>query len=97
MASCGPSRRRGSSGAVINVATGTRISLNRLFEVMRELTGSRVNVSYGPVRDGDVKDSQADITLARTLLGYEPLVSFEEGLRQTVEWYRSAHAAAAKA
>jgi nucleoside-diphosphate-sugar epimerase len=85
-----------SSGAVINVATGTRISLNRLFEVMRQLIGSRVNVSYAPARDGDVKDSQADVTRARTLLGYEPLVSFEEGLRQTVEWYRSAHASAAR-
>ena len=87
----------GSSGAVINVATGTRISLNRLFDVMRGLTGSHVNVSYAPVRDGDVKDSLADITLARTLLGYEPLVSFEEGLRHTVDWYRSSHAAAVKA
>ena len=85
-----------SSGQVINVATGARISLNRLFDVMRQLIGSRVNVSYGPPRDGDVKDSQADISRAKTLLGYEPLVSFEDGLRETVEWYRTAHAAAAR-
>jgi nucleoside-diphosphate-sugar epimerase len=81
-----------ASGAVVNVATGSRISLNRLFRVMRDLTGSTVNVNYGPVRHGDVKDSQADITKARTLLGYEPLVSFEDGLRPTVEWYRDAAA-----
>jgi nucleoside-diphosphate-sugar epimerase len=79
----------GASGSVINVATGTRISLNRLFEAMRQLTGSHVSVNYGPERHGDVRDSLADITRARTLLGYEPTVPFEEGLRHTVDWYRS--------
>jgi nucleoside-diphosphate-sugar epimerase len=79
----------GAAGAVVNVATGSRISLNRLFEEMRRLTGSSVHVAYGPARHGDVKDSQADITRARILLGYEPLVSFEEGLRHTVDWYRA--------
>lgn len=79
----------GASGAVVNVATGSRISLNRLFEVMRELTGSSVKVNYGPARHGDVKDSQADISRARALLGYAPLVSFEEGLRHTIAWYRA--------
>jgi nucleoside-diphosphate-sugar epimerase len=78
-----------ASGAVINVATGSRISLNALFEAMKKLTGSHVNASYAPPRHGDVKDSQADITRARDLLSYEPLVSFEEGLRRTLEWYRS--------
>ena len=83
----------GASGAVVNVATGSSISLNRLFEGMRSLTGSRLNVNYGPPRNGDVKDSLADITKARTLLGYEPKVSFEDGLRETVEWYRAEAAA----
>jgi nucleoside-diphosphate-sugar epimerase len=78
-----------ASGSVINVATGARISLNRLFDAMRTLTGSHVNASYAPPRHGDVKDSQADITRARDLLGYEPLVSFDEGLRRTLEWYRT--------
>ena len=78
-----------ASGAVVNVATGSRISLNRLFDVMRDLTGSSLKPKYGPPRDGDVRDSQADISKARTLLGYEPLVSLEDGLRPTVEWYRS--------
>jgi nucleoside-diphosphate-sugar epimerase len=78
-----------ASGAVINVATGSRVSLNRLLEAMKKLTGSHVTTSYAPPRHGDVRDSQADITRARDLLGYEPLVSFEEGLRRTLEWYRS--------
>jgi len=79
----------GASGAVVNVATGSRISLNQLFSVMKALTGSSVNVSYGPSRRGDIKDSLADITKARTVLGYEPLVSLEDGLRKTLAWYRA--------
>ena len=78
-----------ASGAVINVATGSRISLNKLFEAMRTLTGREVKPRYAPARPGDVKDSQADIMRAHDLLGYEPLVSFEEGLRRTLEWYRT--------
>jgi len=76
------------SGRVINVATGDRISLNRLFETMKRLIGAEVTPQYVASREGDVHDSQADITLARELLGYRPLVPFEDGLRLTVEWYR---------
>jgi nucleoside-diphosphate-sugar epimerase len=78
-----------ASGQIINVATGVRISLNRLFETMRTLIGVDVAPAYGPLRPGDVRDSQADIRRAKELLGYEPFVSFEEGLRRTVDWYRS--------
>jgi nucleoside-diphosphate-sugar epimerase len=79
-----------ASGKVINVATGTRISLNRLFAAMRDTLGSRLEPAYGPTRPGDVKDSLADIALARAMLGYEPLVSLEEGLKRTIDWYRNA-------
>jgi nucleoside-diphosphate-sugar epimerase len=78
----------GAAGQVVNVATGSSISLNRLFASMREMLGSRVDVAYGPLRNGDVKDSLADITRARALLGYEPLVPFETGLKKTIDWYR---------
>ncbi len=81
------------SGAIINVATGGRISLNHLFNTLRTLIGASVNATYAAPRAGDVRDSQADITKARKLLGYEPVVSFEEGLRRTVEWYRQSGAA----
>jgi nucleoside-diphosphate-sugar epimerase len=80
----------GASGEVINVATGGRISLNQLFEEMRKMVGGTVSPIYAEGRKGDVHDSQADITKARELLGYEPIVSFEEGLKKTVEWYRAA-------
>jgi nucleoside-diphosphate-sugar epimerase len=80
------------SGLVLNVATGSRISLNELFRALRALTGrTDLTPHYGPGRAGDVRDSQADISKARQLLGYEPLVSLEEGLRRTVDWYSAEH------
>ncbi len=79
----------GASGEVINVATGGRISLNQLFSTMRSLAGGAVEPTYEESRAGDVRDSQADITKARRILGYEPTVSFEDGLRQTMDWYGS--------
>jgi nucleoside-diphosphate-sugar epimerase len=78
-----------ASGEVINVATGGRISLNELFQTVRALTGSSLEPIYGPERAGDVRDSQADITKARELLGYTPTVTLEEGLKRTLEWYRA--------
>jgi len=78
-----------AAGEVINVATGGRISLNELLSVMSGLVGARVAPIYKEERAGDVKDSQADITKARTLLGYEPIVGLEEGLRRTIEWCRA--------
>jgi nucleoside-diphosphate-sugar epimerase len=77
------------SGQVINVATGTRISLNDLFNTVKSITGAEVEPVYGPTRAGDVRDSLADITRARDLLGYAPSVGLEEGLRETVAWYVS--------
>jgi nucleoside-diphosphate-sugar epimerase len=79
----------GASGEIINVAAGGRISLNLLFETMRQLVGSDVAPLYAKAREGDVRDSQADISKARRILGFEPKVSLEEGLRRTVDWYRA--------
>jgi nucleoside-diphosphate-sugar epimerase len=86
----------GVAGEVINVATGTRVSLNELFKAIRTLVSANVEPKYAPPRAGDVRDSQADITKAKRLLGYSPSVSFEEGLANTVEWYRSAQSAPAR-
>jgi nucleoside-diphosphate-sugar epimerase len=78
------------SGRMVNTATGQRITLNETFAILKELTGFRGSPVYGPPRAGDIRDSLADIGLARELLGYEPRVDFCEGLRRTVEWYRFA-------
>jgi nucleoside-diphosphate-sugar epimerase len=83
-----------ASGEVINVATGGRISLNKLFYAMRDVVGGSLEPTYAESRQGDVRDSQADIGKAKELLGYEPIVSFEEGLARTIAWYRTASAAA---
>jgi UDP-glucose 4-epimerase len=82
------------SGEVINVATHGRVSLNQLFKVLRSLVGANVEPIYEQPRAGDVRDSQADISKAARLLGYEPIVAFEEGLKNTVEWFRSNQKAA---
>ena len=78
-----------AGGQMCNLACGGRTSLNRLFEVLRGLIGASVEPVYGPPREGDVRDSQADATRAKQLLGFEGKVTVEEGLRRTVEWYRS--------
>jgi nucleoside-diphosphate-sugar epimerase len=78
-----------AGGEVINVATGGRISLNTLFKTVRDLVAAKGEPIYAEPRAGDVKDSQADISKARRILGYQPSVSFEDGLAKTVEWYRA--------
>ena len=80
----------GIAGQVVNVATGGRVSLNDLFRTLRSLTGADVVPAYGPARTGDVRHSQADIGRARTMLGYSPTVSFEDGLARTLDWARQA-------
>jgi UDP-N-acetylglucosamine/UDP-N-acetyl-alpha-D-glucosaminouronate 4-epimerase len=79
------------SGKVFNVGTGGRFSLNQTVELLRKISGRPLEAKYDAPRDGDIRDSQADISQAREYLGYEPQVDFEEGLRRTFEWYRSVH------
>ena len=82
------------AGRVFNVATGTRVDLNQTFELLKRMTGYTGNVKYAPEREGDIRHSLADISLAAKALGYQPKVSFEEGLQRTVEWYRGESKAA---
>lgn len=77
------------NGRVMNAATGSRITLNQTFDALAKLTGYTGKPNYEAPRAGDIRDSLADITLAKELLGYEPPMSFEEGLRKTVEWYKA--------
>jgi UDP-glucose 4-epimerase len=77
------------SGQMMNLATGSRITLNQTFGILRELTGYSKEPVYAASRAGDIHDSLADIGLAKNLLGYEPKVDFREGLRRTVEWYNT--------
>lgn len=77
----------GVGGQVFNVATGSRISLNQLLETLKQIFNSNVEPIYKDARPGDVRDSQADISKAAALLGYQPSVNFEAGLRETVKWF----------
>jgi UDP-glucose 4-epimerase len=77
------------AGQMMNLATGKKITLNQTFAILKELTGYKGEPTYAGARAGDIKESLADIDKARKLLGYEPSVDFREGLRRTVEWYRS--------
>jgi nucleoside-diphosphate-sugar epimerase len=77
-------------GNVINVATGERITLNQLLSELKDLIGKRqVAVDYREPRVGDVRHSLADTTRARELLGYEPSVGLREGLRRTIDWWKT--------
>ncbi len=75
-------------GSVLNVATGSSITLNRLVAVLGEIAGRPLVVRHGPPRAGDIRDSLADIARAREILGYRPSVEFREGLARTLDWYR---------
>jgi UDP-glucose 4-epimerase len=76
-------------GKVYNAGNGGRITLNECWRLLQKLECVEIAAKYGPSRAGDVRDSQADTTLARAELGHDPKFSFEEGLRRTLEWYKS--------
>lgn len=79
-----------AAGEAMNIACGLRLSLLDLLGMLQEATGVTVAPRFGPPRPGDVRDSQADISRARSLIGFEPRVSVVEGIRSTVESFRSA-------
>ena len=77
------------AGRVLNAGTGGRFTLNETLHLLEKISGKRATAKYEPPRSGDILHSQANITEARKMLGYDPKVSFEEGLRRTWEWYRA--------
>lgn len=79
----------GVSGKVYNVGTGSSITVLDLLAALNRLLGARIEPEFKPPRTGDVRSSRADISRARQELGYDPRVSFEEGLAKTLEWYRA--------
>ncbi|CAG1010775.1 UDP-glucose 4-epimerase [Phycisphaerales bacterium] len=85
LGACSP---RAFAGEVINVGTGVRVSLLDVLRHMGAALGVDTNPEFAPPRAGDIRDSVADISRARELLGYIPLVGFAEGIRQTLDWFR---------
>jgi nucleoside-diphosphate-sugar epimerase len=80
----------GAPGLAINVGTGNRCTLNQTLALLEKITGRPARAKYASTRDGDIRDSQADIGLAREALGYHPRFGFEEGLKRTWEWFCAA-------
>ncbi|UPS91692.1 SDR family oxidoreductase [Bizionia sp. M204] len=74
---------------VYNVACGERITVNYLWESLQQAAKSDLKPIYGPERQGDVRDSLADISKAERLLGYKPGVSVRDGLKVTWDWFKS--------
>src|ERR1700726_2404840 len=81
----------GASGQVFNGGTGARITLNEVIKLLEGITGKKIQAKYEPVRTGDILHSKAGVSLARKVLGYEPRVPFEDGLRCTWDGYKSAY------
>jgi nucleoside-diphosphate-sugar epimerase len=79
------SRAIEAPGNVCNIGCRERITLNQLIRLLEEIVNVKANVNYTDSKAGDVRDSLADVTLARRLLGYEPKIMVKEGLRRTVE------------
>jgi UDP-glucose 4-epimerase len=82
-------RAPGVSGKLYNGGNGGRITLNQAWCLAQQIEGVTIPANYGPLRPGDVRDSQADITSAVADLGHAPRFSFEEGLRLTLAWYKA--------
>jgi nucleoside-diphosphate-sugar epimerase len=75
-------------GMVFNVGTGQRHTLNNLLRSLSAIVGYQLEPKYANARVGDVRHSQAGIEKAQHFLGFEPKVSFREGLERTVDWFR---------
>ena len=78
---------KGAPGLAINIGTGNRYTLNQTLALLEKITGRPAHAKYAASREGDIRDSQADIALAKQALGYHPRIKFEEGLRRTWEWF----------
>ena len=85
------SEATGASGKVFNGGTGARITLNEVLRQLEKITGKKIQAKYEPPRTGDILHSQADISLACRILGYEPSVLFKQGLERTWDWYKAAY------
>ena len=77
------------SGKMFNGGNGGRVTLNEAWNLLQKFEGVSIPANYGPARPGDVRDSQADTTAAKAELGHNPQFTFEDGLRRTLEWYRT--------
>ena len=78
-----------TEGTIFNIAVGERVSLNQLIEILKKLIGTTIQQTYRADRPGDVRDSLADISKAKSAINYQPQVKIEEGLKHTLAWFKT--------
>jgi UDP-glucose 4-epimerase len=81
-------RAKETHGEVVNIACGEAVTVNAIIGMINQLLGKNVKPIYAPARAGDVKHSLADITAAKKLIGFKPVVLFRAGLEKSIDWYR---------
>jgi len=81
-------RAKRTQGEVVNIACGQAVTVNEIIDMINNLLGKNVKPTYTSPRPGDVKYSLADITAAKNLIGFEPVVQFKDGLQKAIDWYR---------
>jgi len=81
-------RAKRTQGEVVNIACGQAVTVNEIIDMINNLLGKNVKSKYVAQRPGDVKHSLADITAAKNLIGFEPVVQFKDGLQKAIGWYR---------
>jgi nucleoside-diphosphate-sugar epimerase len=81
---------KGASGLAFNIGTGNRSTLNQTLALLEKISCRPARAKYAEAREGDIRDSQADVSLAQEILGYNPRFGFEEGLKRTWEWFCAA-------
>ena len=81
-------RAEKTQGQTVNIACGQAVTVNQIIEMINNITGRNVKPIYVDRRPGDVKHSLADITAAKELIGYTPVVPFKQGLKDAIDWYR---------
>jgi nucleoside-diphosphate-sugar epimerase len=86
-ANCIASEAPKAPGHCINIGMGAHTTLNQALSLLGKITGRALAAKHGPVREGDIRNSQADISSAKTLLGYDPKITFEQGLKKTWKWF----------
>jgi UDP-glucose 4-epimerase len=81
-------RAKQAKGEVVNIACGEAITVNAIIDMINNMVGKKIKPTYVPSRKGDVKHSLADISQAKKLIGFKPVISFKDGLKKAIEWYR---------
>ena len=82
-------RAKQTAGQVINIACGRAVTVNEIIDMINMSLGKSVKPIYTDPRPGDVKHSLADITAAKKLIGYKPIIQFKDGLKLAIDWYRN--------